>query len=111
MNKFAIGSQQDWCTACGNSTGVCSPQALGTSGDSSSVGSSSSSSSSSGGHGSGGISKAVAGVIGAMVTLGVILGLELLVMLVAGLRVVSKKHLAGTGPAGGVTAANSGTKA
>jgi hypothetical protein len=23
MNKFAIGSQDDWCTACGNTTGIC----------------------------------------------------------------------------------------
>ncbi|RMZ77229.1 hypothetical protein DV738_g4537, partial [Chaetothyriales sp. CBS 135597] len=42
----------------------------------------------------GGISTIVAGVIGAMVTLGVILGLELLVMLVAGLRLVRKNRVA-----------------
>lgn len=36
----------------------------------------------------------VAGVIGAMVTLAVILGVEALVMLVTGLRLVSKKRLA-----------------
>ena len=23
MNRFAVGSQADWCQACGNSTGVC----------------------------------------------------------------------------------------
>ncbi|KIW18281.1 hypothetical protein PV08_02569 [Exophiala spinifera] len=94
MNKFSINSQADWCKACGNSTGQCSPAALGLE-DSSPVGSSSTSGNSSGG----GMSKAVAGVIGAMVTLGVILGLELLIVLVGGLRVVSKKRLAGAGVA------------
>ncbi|OAP65724.1 hypothetical protein AYL99_01696 [Fonsecaea erecta] len=100
-NKFAIGSQAQWCSACGNSTGVCSPSALGSS-DSGTVGSSSSSSSSD--HHGSGISKAVAGVIGAMVTLGVILGAELLIMLVGGLRLVSKRRLsrAGSGSSGGV---------
>ena len=40
------------------------------------------------------MSKAVAGVIGAMVTLAVILGLEGLVLLVGGFRLVNKKRLA-----------------
>lgn len=88
MNSFAIKSQAEWCKACGNSTGVCSASELSNSDDSSA-----SASSSSGGGGGGGISKAVAGVIGAMVTLGVILGAELLIMLVAGLRLVRKKNL------------------
>ncbi|KAJ9625458.1 uncharacterized protein PV06_01750 [Exophiala oligosperma] len=92
MNKFAIYSQADWCKACGNSTGTCSAAALGND-DSSPIGTSS--------HSGGGMSKAVAGVIGAMVTLGVILGLELLIVLVGGLRVVSKKRLAGAGAASG----------
>lgn len=43
---------------------------------------------------SGGISTAVAGVIGAMVTLAVVLGVEGLIMLIGGLRVASKKRLA-----------------
>ena len=90
MGKFSIGSQADWCKACGNSTGICSSEALNDSGDDSSASSSSSSKS----GGGGGISKAVAGVIGAMVTLAVILGAELLIMLVAGLRLVRKKKLA-----------------
>ena len=98
--KFSVGTQKEWCNACGNSTGVCSPSALGD-GSSDSIGSSSSDNSS--GHGSGDISKAVAGVIGAMVTLGVILGLEILFFLVGGFRLVSKKKLARNttnGPAG-----------
>lgn len=81
MNKFAIGSQKDWCAACGNSTGVCSS------------GSPSSDGSGNGSSGGGGMSKAVAGVIGAMVTLAVLLGVEALLVLVAGLRLVSKKRL------------------
>jgi len=98
MNKFAIGSQSAWCIACGNSTGVCSPSVL----SSSPSGSSGPSTGSSGSNNGGGISKAVAGTIGALVTLGVILGAELLIVLLGGLRVVSRNRLALTGasPAG-----------
>jgi hypothetical protein len=90
MNKFAISSQEDWCYACGNTTGVCSPSALGVANNSSTVTGSSSSIS---------MSLAVAGVIGAMATLAVILGIELLIMILGGLRFVSKKRLAGIGAA------------
>ncbi len=83
MNKFAIGSQAQWCQACGNSTAVCATVAKNPTSSRQADASS-----------SGGLSTAVAGVIGAMVTLAVILGLEALVMLVAGLRLVSKKRLA-----------------
>ncbi|KAI1615797.1 acid phosphatase [Exophiala viscosa] len=109
MEVFAINSQEAWCKACGNSTGSCSSEALGLSSDDSSSNSSSSSGSTSS-SGSHGISKAVAGVIGAIITLAVILGLELLVMLIAGLRLVSKKRLGGTGAANG-NGATTGTKA
>ena len=85
MNKFAIGSQQQWCSACGNTTGICASSA-----PSSSDGSSSGPSTST----DKGISKPVAGVIGAMVTLAVILGAEALILLVGGLRLVSKKRVA-----------------
>ncbi len=84
MNQFSIGNQADWCTQCGNSTGVCAST---TPTGSSPIPTGSSSSS------SGGISKAVAGLIGAMVTLAVILGAEALIMAVAGLRLVNKKQL------------------
>lgn len=97
--KFAIGDQSHWCKACGNSTGVCAPTSSSSGSSGSSSGSSSGASSSSSSSGGGGISKAVAGVIGAMVTLAVILGLLLLTMLVGGLRLVSKKRLAGTNTA------------
>ena len=86
MNAFAVGSQSQWCEACGNSTGVCA-SAENNSNPGPVVG---------GGSGSG-ISKAVAGVIGAMVTLAVILGVEGLVMLVAGLRLVRKNRVGGGG--------------
>ncbi|KAI9814068.1 MAG: hypothetical protein M1827_003532 [Pycnora praestabilis] len=93
MNKFAIGTQQAWCTACGNSTGSCAPSALSPSSSSSSSSPSSTPSASSS-HGNG-ISTAVGGVIGAMVTLAVILGAEAVIMLLGGLRLVSKKRLVG----------------
>ncbi|KAL3423872.1 hypothetical protein PVAG01_05619 [Phlyctema vagabunda] len=82
MNKFAIGTQEQWCSSCGNSTGVCASSA-----------STSSTTSSTPSKPIGGMSRVVAGVIGAMVTLAVILGLEALVMLLGGLRLVSKKRL------------------
>jgi len=93
MNKFAIGDQADWCAACGNSTGVCSLTVTSTSPSPSITASSSS---------GGGVSKVVAGVIGAMVTLAVILGVEALIMLVAGLRLVSKQR-PGASPTSSVT--------
>lgn len=85
INKFAVGSQAHWCEACGNSTGVCASGRANASSTSAKDGE--------GGGGSGGISKVVAGVIGAMVTMAVILGVEALIMLVAGLRLVSKKNM------------------
>ncbi len=94
MNKFSIKSQTEWCQACGNSTGVCSSAALNNSGDSPTTpaitGNSGRIS-----RGSG-ISKVVAGVIGAMVTLAVILLATLLIIFVGGFRLVSKKGLATT---------------
>lgn len=97
MNKFAIGDQGSWCAACGNRTGVCAPV------DSSSSPSSPSSpngkSEGGGDGGSGGLSRPVAGVIGAVVTLAVVLGIEGLVLLVMGLRVVGKKGMNGHGAA------------
>ncbi|KIM76836.1 hypothetical protein PILCRDRAFT_37400, partial [Piloderma croceum F 1598] len=68
MNKFAIGTQDDWCVACGNTTGIC---AIATPSSTSTHTSS--------------ISNAVAGVIGAMVALAVVLGVELLVIFFGGL--------------------------
>ena len=79
---FEVSTTEKWCNLCGNTTGTCAP--FSTSGSGS--GNGSGGSSNQGKH----MSNAVAGVIGAMVTLAVILGLEALVALVAGLRVVRK---------------------
>jgi len=100
MGKFSIGTTEQWCTKCGNTTGTCAAYA-GSSSSSNGGNSGSSGKSSS----SGGISKAVAGVIGAMVTLGVILGVEALILLVGGLRLVSKKRLQGGSPVGSTSGA------
>ena len=90
MGRFAVGSQADWCGRCGNRTGVCAAA--------SSAGvPAPSSGGKAGGSGNGGVSRAVAGVIGAMVTLAVVLGVEGLLMLAAGLRVVGKRRLGAEG--------------
>lgn len=92
--KFSVGNTQQWCQLCGNSTGTCAQYAgnTGSSGNGGVVQSS--------GSGGSHLSNAVAGVIGAMVTLGVILLVEVAVLLVGGLRLVSKKRLAGPAAAG-----------
>lgn len=86
MNKFAIGTHRQWCDACGNSTAACAFA-------SSSSDPATTSSNPTATNSSGGLSTAVAGVIGAMVTLAVILGIEAVVVLAGGLRLVSKKRL------------------
>ncbi|KAH9827339.1 histidine acid phosphatase like protein [Teratosphaeria destructans] len=93
MNDFAVGTMEQWCTSCGNFTGSCAAYASNSS--SSGRGSSTSLSKSTSGNG---LSPAVNGVIGAMVTLAVVLGIEGLILLLGGWRVVSKKSLA-RGPA------------
>ena len=90
MNKFSIGDTETWCHACGNTTGSCAAYAPAGSSADSGPGSSSAS----GSECSNGVSPAVNGVIGAMVTLAVVLGLEALILLVGGFRVVSKKRFA-----------------
>jgi len=87
-NEFAISSQQQWCQACGNTTGICSSTSNDAGGDGSS------SSSSSGPSSGKGMSLEVAGVIGAMVTLGVLMGLLVLGIFIFGLRLVPKSALA-----------------
>ncbi|CAF9933409.1 hypothetical protein IMSHALPRED_009346 [Imshaugia aleurites] len=99
MNQFAIGSQADWCKACGNTTGVCAASSTLTSPSSGGKASPS-------GGGGGGVSRPVAGVIGAMVTLAVVLGVEGLIMLGAGLRLVSKKRLGAGAREGAVNPKN-----
>ncbi|KAF2630259.1 phosphoglycerate mutase-like protein [Macroventuria anomochaeta] len=87
LNKFAVSNSEQWCTKCGNSTGTCAAYA-------SNGGAASTQQKSS--HG---ISPAIGGVIGAMVTLAVVLGSLAAFMLLGGFRLVSKKHLAGAGDA------------
>ncbi|KAI9784703.1 MAG: hypothetical protein M1816_000768 [Peltula sp. TS41687] len=82
MNRFAVGSSEAWCRACGNTTGECaggahSSPAQQTRPDGDRKGN--------------GISKAVAGVIGAMVTLAVVLGVEASILLTTGLRLTRKE--------------------
>ncbi|KAE9992957.1 hypothetical protein EG327_007092 [Venturia inaequalis] len=100
MNSIAVSTTEQWCHACGNTTGACAAYASG----SSSTGSTASGSGSD--KSGGGISKAVAGVIGAMVTLAVILGLEALILLVGGFRLVNKKNMACKGSSGATSAAD-----
>ncbi|KAJ9663816.1 hypothetical protein H2198_000576 [Neophaeococcomyces mojaviensis] len=109
MNKFAISDQRSWCNACGNSTGVCSEAYLTANGDgSSSSNTANGSPAPSSTSGSGGISKAVAGVIGAMVTLAVILLIEGAIVLLGGFRLVSKKRLTGSQSSGSTVQTSSG---
>lgn len=82
MKKISVSSQEEWCKACGESSGECAvlnKDALPTSASTTS--------------GDNGITKVVAGVIGAMVTLGVVLGIQLLAMLVGGFRFVRKSKI------------------
>jgi hypothetical protein len=94
MESFAIGNQTAWCDACGSSSTACTSTATSAAPTVTVT---------SAPAGRGGLSVAVGGVIGAMVTLAVILGLEAALLLLTGLRVV-KKAGAGESPAlGGVT--------
>lgn len=95
MNKFAVGTQEKWCDQCGNSTGVCAKAS--TASPSDADGAPKTGSGTGGGHGMG---KVVAGVIGAMVTLAVVLGVEALVMLIAELRVVRRRAASRHGSTG-----------
>ena len=90
MDEFAIRDTEHWCDVCGNTEGTCAAYAS----DASNNGDSSACSASSKSAGGNGLSPVVNGVIGAMVTLAVVLGLEALVLLVGCYRIVSKKALA-----------------
>ncbi|KAJ5566708.1 uncharacterized protein N7459_010090 [Penicillium hispanicum] len=81
MKKIAVLDTNEWCQVCGNTDGKCASTS------SSSSGSASASAASSGG----GMSRGIAGVIGAMVTLAVILGLEALFFLVGGFRIIKRR--------------------
>ncbi|PKX96465.1 histidine phosphatase family protein [Aspergillus novofumigatus IBT 16806] len=82
--KIAITNDEQWCKACGNTDGACAAYTVSSTGsDSSTAGSKSS---------EGGLSRPVAGVIGAMVTLAVILGLEAVFLLFGGFRITKKRN-------------------
>jgi hypothetical protein len=88
LGQFAVSTTEDWCTKCGNSTGTCAGFT-----DSSNSNPTTQSSNSADHH----MSAAIGGVIGAFVTLAVVLGTLMAIMLLGGLRLVSKKALAGRG--------------
>jgi len=83
LDKFAIKTTEQWCNKCGNSTGTCAAYA-----------STANNGASAKAQSSGGMSPAVGGVIGAFVTLAVVLGCLALFMLVGGFTLVSKKRMA-----------------
>jgi len=76
ISDFAIVSTEKWCNVCGNTAGVCA-----TTGGSSPTG---------GNH----KANVVAGAVGALITLTIVLGLQVLIALVAGFRVVRKRNQA-----------------
>ncbi|KAJ2972496.1 hypothetical protein NUW58_g9173 [Xylaria curta] len=86
MNKFAIGDTPHWCRVCGVSTGMCASAATGS--GSSDAGSAVQAPNSSP------ISVPVAGVIGALVTLAVVLGAQALIYVLSGMALVKKSTLA-----------------
>lgn len=86
MTDFAIEDTDHWCKLCGNTDSTCS--------NSTSSSNSDDASSQSSDDSDNGISKPVAGVIGALVTLAVILGLQAAALLFGGLRLVKKSSLA-----------------
>ncbi|KAI8956343.1 phosphoglycerate mutase-like protein [Xylaria longipes] len=90
MNKFAVGDTPDWCRVCGVTTGSCASTSSGS--DSGSGASTTKSGNSNN------ISLPVAGVIGALVTLAVVLGAEALIYFISGVTLVKKSTLAATTP-------------
>ncbi|KUJ11322.1 histidine acid phosphatase-like protein [Mollisia scopiformis] len=100
MNKISVSGQADWCTACGNTSTGCTSTSTSVVTVTATPGATDSSRDN-------GISTAVGGVIGAMVTLAVILGIEALVLLLVGLRIVEKRSASPvvvTEPQGGLKA-------
>lgn len=84
MSKFAVSTTEQWCTKCGNSTGTCAAYAPNNKGDAASSTQKSSGDS---------VSPVIGGVIGAFVTLAVVLASLALLMLLGGFRLVSKKSM------------------
>ncbi|KAK2743993.1 hypothetical protein FQN57_004446 [Myotisia sp. PD_48] len=78
MEKISITSQDAWCKACGGSNPECSASSI--EGNSSTVA----------GTNSDGMSKVVAGVVGALVTLAVVFGVQLAAYFLGGFRITRK---------------------
>jgi hypothetical protein len=78
---IAVVNDREWCAMCGNTDGQCASFAKTSSSSGSAITS---------GTGGSGMSLAVAGVIGAMVTLAVILGLQALFFLIGGFRIAKR---------------------
>lgn len=102
MGRFAVADTdtRHYCQLCGGTSPACAA------GSTDSSGSGAPSAQSCSNDPGSGVSKPVAGVIGALVTLIVILGLQAAVMLFGGLRLVKKSTLAG--PRGPETAGGKG---
>ncbi|KAL2810130.1 histidine phosphatase superfamily [Aspergillus granulosus] len=83
--KIAVMTTQQFCEVCGNTDGQCASSASTSDSDSDSASADAVSES------DGGVSRPVAGVIGAMVTLAVILGLQAAFLLLGGFRITKKR--------------------
>lgn len=81
MLGFAVHDTQHWCEMCGNVDGECAVEGQDVGGEKE--------------CGDAGVSRPVAGVIGALVTLVVVLVVQAAVMVFGGLRLVRKKTLQG----------------
>ncbi|KFY22994.1 hypothetical protein V493_06167 [Pseudogymnoascus sp. VKM F-4281 (FW-2241)] len=81
MGKFAIGDQKSWCEACGKADGVCAQFSASSSAKDGGAGAESSA------GGGSGVSRPVAGVIGALVAVVAVLGLQALALVAGKLRV------------------------
>lgn len=84
MEDISIRDDEHWCDMCGNTDGQCASHNSESDDDASSQSQTSDD----------GISKPVAGVIGALVTLVVVLSAEAAIMLLGGFRLVKKSSLA-----------------
>ncbi|TPX23793.1 hypothetical protein DIZ76_013136 [Coccidioides immitis] len=78
MEKISLSSKEEWCKACGSTSGECAPNRLGAepliTQDR-------------------GLSTTQAGVVGAMITMGAILAAQALFMLIGGFRFVRKSKV------------------
>lgn len=89
MDKFAVSTTEQWCTKCGNTTGKCAQYSQdGTDG-------SANASTNAGGSQ---MSPTIGGVIGAFVTLAVVLGALVAFMLLGGFRLAKKPRGARASP-------------